>query len=299
MEIFLLYVAIMAVLVYGIIRMRGIIAPMPGHAAAELADLEEPLVSFKRNQNLLRERWQMAGVLDTEVGGLTLDVQQTQPPLRFPDNYFEAASPAHYQRLRDAGFRLAWLQRKSVTAGQADDLLGLLRPPADRDAEVLDTLAPVQSQRRGQREQRAVNLTAAAHQAALLLADDEARQRWLSAPVMSRLQRSFFVWHELEVPPAETSAADAEAQIQAALADMSEEQAENWKRFCALYQALNESPGYRQLWPVNAELLLRAVRRLLQNRHQSMSRLHEHPDLVIDELLDLDPGLSLEPSEHG
>ena len=136
--------------------------------AQSLADVRRALAPFsmlvyRQNERWLNERWDKAQAqrVSPEKGG------------SFPAWYFDDITERQLARLADDGFTIPL---RSLTKGQASDLIGLLEPPEPEDEEVLKFFkAPPEVK----------NKTRARGEVERLLSDPAALARWNSFPADS------------------------------------------------------------------------------------------------------------------
>lgn len=122
--------------------------------------------SRKNDTGWLQDRWDLAARMRGNPGGI------------FPGWYFDRITEWQARRLDEDGVK--W--RRTMTKGQASDLIGLSEPADASDLEVL---------RFFKRSTRGMNQTRARHEAALILSDAANGEAWEARPMDTR-QRELF-----------------------------------------------------------------------------------------------------------
>jgi hypothetical protein len=268
MELFLVYLAGLALFIYGIVWLRTRASHDADESVADRRpDTDGAANVYAEHQGTLEERWRMAGI-----------TAHSKRELILPTWYYDDAESWQAERIR--GERIP-IDIEALTRGQASDVIGLLHPPGEDDAETLRRLnEPVAG----------MNRTAARQHAAKLLGIDVHRQRWNAQPP-TPLHRAYFVLRG-EPCPADT-AGDAERAI-AAAQELDPGQVREWGFFLQLYDDLQLREHEFGIGPVGAELLARALRDLRTERQRTLAQLARDLDMVIDRLLELEPALQRE-----
>jgi hypothetical protein len=269
MEVFILYVVLLALVVYAIRWMRS--SRPVGVENPELdvtPALESPIVVYDANRDLLQERWRMAGISAHATRELEL-----------PPWYYDEAEEWQVEQL--VRYQLP-LDVDSLTRGQAGDVMGLFLAPGEDEVEVLRQLGdPVAG----------LSLTAARHRVAKLLTDPDQRSTWQALPILP-VQREFFRFAG-EPVPAGLSAAAARLLITERLAS-SETLARDWARFLQVYDDVNARSEEYQIRQPELARVGQAVDVLRRDQGRTMTQLARNPHLVVDKLLDLDPELEMD-----
>jgi hypothetical protein len=269
MEIFLLYLLLLALVVYAIVWMRS-----SGPVGLESPDLDVTPVSdapasvYARHRDLLEERWRMAGVSAHATRELDL-----------PPWYYDDADDWQIDRIERAGVPL---DAEALTHGQANDFIGLRVPPGDDETEVLHGLGePVAG----------LSLTAARHRLARLLSNPEYQRRW-ELLAATPIQREFFRLAGEPVPPGLTAGEARRLIADRVVRD--DAVSRDWWRFLQLYDDVNVRRADFRLRQIPAALLGDAVALLRDRKGRTLAQLLRNLDLVVDKLVDLDPDLEIE-----
>lgn len=147
------------------------------------------MIVYRKNEHWLNARWSKAQTQRTSA------VKDGS----FPDWYFDEITERQRVRLTDDGFTLPL---NSLTKGHASDLIGLLEPPADEDADVLRFFkAPPEVS----------NKTRARGEVERLFEDPAALVKWNSHPADS-LQKETLRCYGIKIPNGLT-VTDAQALI--------------------------------------------------------------------------------------
>jgi hypothetical protein len=268
MEVFFLYLLLVALAVYAIRWMRssapvGLVTPQ-----IELSpDHDNPAAVYRAHADLLHERWRMAGVGPHATRELEL-----------PAWYYDEVEDWQVDRLvRDE----VPLEPEELSRGQAHDVIGLSVVPGEDEIETLRAFGePVTG----------LNRTVARHRAAKLIANAE-RHEWERRPALP-LQREFFRF----VGEAVTEAATV-GVMRREMADRLAQDAtlaRDWARFLQIYDDVNARHAEYGIRPVPPARLGEAVDALRRNQGRTVAQLARNLDLVVDKLMELDPELELE-----
>jgi hypothetical protein len=269
MEVFFLYLLLVALAVYAIRWMRssapvGLVNPQievtPEH--------DSPAAVYRAHEDLLQERWRMAGVGPHATRELEL-----------PTWYYADAEDWQVERLvRDT----VPVEPEELSCGQAHDVIGLSLAPGEDEIETLRAFGePVAG----------LNRTVARHRAAKLIAIPERRREWEQLPPLP-LQREYFRFIGQPIPVGATAGA-VRREMAGRLAE-DEALARDWARFLQVYDDVNARHADYGIRPVAPARLGAAVDALRRSQGRTLAQLARNLDLVVEKLTELDPELELE-----
>jgi hypothetical protein len=269
MEVFLLYLLLLALVVYAVVWMRTSGPVGVDRARIEsIPDVGSATAVYARSQDLLAERWRMAGASAHATRELEL-----------PPWYYDEIEDWQFECMEREGLPV---NGEVLTRGQANDVLGLMASPTDEEVTVLRALGEPTT---------GLSFTAARQRLAIMLLAPEECQRWEGLPA-TPLQREF---HRLarEPVPSELTAGAAKRYI-AERSRVSQDLSRDWALFLRVYDDINLRRSDYHLGPVSASLLGEAVELLRQRNGRTMQQIARNLELVVDRLLDLDPELELD-----
>lgn len=197
----------------------------------------------------------------------------------FPPWYFDSMTERQANRLAEDGGRFS----RSLTKGQASDLIGLKEPADEEDLEVLKHF---KSSTRG------MNQTRARHEVALIFQSEENRRLWEVRPASSR-QKEFFRFFRIKAQAGLTKV-EADKLIKATLIELgaaNDVRVEHWRLYDDLLDEFDDPEfrdGYDLKKPSYSQIR-EAVDALLKSNH-TWAEL-DNADIVAERLIEMKPEL--------
>lgn len=215
----------------------------------------------------LDERWVLAERQRGTIGSI------------FPPWYFDSMTERQANRLEKEGRQYS----RSLTKGQASDLIGLKEPADEEDLEVLKHFKC---------STRGMNQTRARHEVALIFQSEENQRLWEVRPTSSR-QKEFFRFFKIK-PQAGLTKVEADKLIKTTLLELqaaSDVRVEHWRIYEDLLDEFDDPEfrdGYDLKKPSYAQIR-EAVDALLKNNHTWVEL--DNADIVVERLIEMKPDL--------
>lgn len=262
---YIIGVAVIAIVLYFLSRSSD--APQP----KERSNADKSHSADDESQ-WLRERWKLA---DAHQRSGREDI--------FPKWYFDEATERQKGRLKDLGIRTG----KTITKGQASDLIGMHEPADEQALAIL---------RFFKRSTKGMNQTKARHEVAQILSDPDNVKAWESRPPTKEQKEfcKFFglkMGKDLTAPDAEKLIAEHESQ----LAEEEDPRLDEWEAFSEIIDELSDSEmrADYEIKKPSVSLIKSALDELKQEG-KSYSDVADEIDLLVDKLLELKPELQRE-----
>ncbi len=254
-------------------------AAIPKQSAPPLQ--KAPLSSIRidmltEDHEWLKQRWKMAE-----------EHRNTGDRSIFPDWYFDEMTKLQQE----------WLEKENIpvtqplTKGQASDLIDLNHPPGDAQLEILKFFRV--------RLPGDINHTRALHEISLLFKYPEKREAWNQRPA-SELQKEKAVFFGIKLPEGASSglADQLISERLPALEEKDDPRVDHWDSIENIVRQLWDQEALKEVYLIKKpgmEVIITALEEL-KNEGRSYVELEDNIELVVEKLVELNPGLKHSPS---
>ena len=220
---------------------------------------------LNENSDWLEQRWEEA-----EKEKIDGDLKSV------PEWFFDKATDRQLQKLEDIGVNI---QGDRVKKGEASDLIGLFEPTDDTDIEVLKFFKV---------SMKGMSQSKAKYEIRNIFSDAENTEKWKNRSA-NAMQKEFYRFHNIKVP--RSLSHEAATKFINENSANGAEKTTDWDNYESIYKEIID-PDFREendLKKVSLPTYRSAIEQL-KNEGKSFEELTDDIDLVVDKILELNPG---------